>query len=283
MSSILKALKRIEGQAPPPQSFPGLPDSVDARQAVNSHARKRWLRRRIVTVSLVLLVIAVTAVIVFQWRQFLTSKIFPAGSPATKKNASKAPEENPKIYRAKIAPAAVRQAAKNRTPRRPAGQPLKMVERDPEPKKSRADTRSARSRVKVGQQTATPKPRPASSGQQPPGSTIGDKPFPKQSSLKKSTPSKKSIAGKRAASGKPAAATQKTKKVKTYAKLNDSQIKLQALAWSGDAARRIAVINGRIVREGESMDGYQIDRIRPEDVIVSDGKQSWSLEFGLKQ
>jgi len=283
LSSILKALKRIEGQAPPPQSFPGLPDSVDARQAVNSHARKRWLRRRIITVSLVLLVIAVTAVIVFQWRQFLTSKIFPAGSPATKKRARKAPEENPKIYRAKIAPAAVRQAAKNRAPRRPAGQPLKKVAPGPKPKKLRADTRSARSRVKVGQQTPAPKPRPAISGKQPPGGTIGDKPFPKQSSLKKPTPSKKSIAGKRAAAGRPAAATQKTKKVKTYAKLNDSQIKLQALAWSGDAARRIAVINGRIVREGESMDGYQIDRIRPEDVIVSDGKQSWSLEFGLKQ
>jgi len=45
----------------------------------------------------------------------------------------------------------------------------------------------------------------------------------------------------------------------------------------------MAVINGRIVREGESMDGYQIDQIRQEDVVVSDGQESWSLEFGLKQ
>jgi hypothetical protein len=45
----------------------------------------------------------------------------------------------------------------------------------------------------------------------------------------------------------------------------------------------MAVINGRIVHEGESMDGYQINQIRQEDVIVSDGTQSWSLEFGLKQ
>ncbi|MBW2582335.1 MAG: general secretion pathway protein GspB [Deltaproteobacteria bacterium] len=65
--------------------------------------------------------------------------------------------------------------------------------------------------------------------------------------------------------------------------MNDSKLKLQALAWSSDAARRMAVINGRIVREGESVDGYQIDQIRREDVIVSDGRQSWSLEFGLKQ
>lgn len=45
----------------------------------------------------------------------------------------------------------------------------------------------------------------------------------------------------------------------------------------------MAVINGRIVREGESMDGYQINQIRQEDVVVSDDRQSWSLEFGLKQ
>ena len=60
-------------------------------------------------------------------------------------------------------------------------------------------------------------------------------------------------------------------------------MKLQALAWSKDAARRMAVINGRIVREGESMEGYQIKQIREEDVVVSDGKQSWQLEFGLKR
>jgi hypothetical protein len=278
LSSILKALKKIEGQSPPPQSFPGLPDSVDARQAVTSRARKRWRRRRIITVSLVLVVIAVTAVIVFQQRQFVISKIFPAGSPATK---SKAAQKTPKIYKAKIAPAAVRQAAKNRAPRRPARQSLKKVVPGPKPKKLRTDTRSARSRVKVGRQT--PKPGPAIPSKQPPNSSFSDKPFPKQSSQHKLIPSKKSIAGKRAASVKSAAATPKAKKVKTYAKLNDSQIKLQALAWSGDAARRMAVINGRIVREGESMDGYQIDRIRQEDVILSDGKQSWSLEFGLKQ
>jgi hypothetical protein len=93
------------------------------------------------------------------------------------------------------------------------------------------------------------------------------------------TPSEKSIAGKRTASRKPAAVTPKTGEEKTYAKLSDSQIKLQALAWSSNAAKRIAVINGRIIREGESMDGYQINQIRQEDVVVSDGRRSWSLEF----
>lgn len=120
---------------------------------------------------------------------------------------------------------------------------------------------------------------PAISDKQPSNGTISNKPSPKQSSRLGLTPSKKSIAGKRTANSKSAAKAQKSSTVKTYAKLNDSKIKLQALAWFNDAARRIAVINGRIVREGESMDGYQISQIRQEDVVVSDGRQSWSLEF----
>ena len=127
MSSILKALKRIEGQPPPPQSFPALPDSVDAKQVINSNARKRWRLRRIITVGLVLLVIVVTAVLVFQRRQFVTSKIFPAGSPATKPKISKAPEEKSKIFRAKILPATVKQAPKIPEPTQPARQQTKTV------------------------------------------------------------------------------------------------------------------------------------------------------------
>ena len=54
------------------------------------------------------------------------------------------------------------------------------------------------------------------------------------------------------------------------------------MAWSDDAARRMAVINGRIVHEGESVDGYQVLEIREEDVIVDAAGKSWRLEFGLQ-
>jgi len=45
----------------------------------------------------------------------------------------------------------------------------------------------------------------------------------------------------------------------------------------------MAVINGRIVHEGESVDGYQVVKIREEDVILNQGGKSWRLEFGLQQ
>ena len=69
----------------------------------------------------------------------------------------------------------------------------------------------------------------------------------------------------------------------TYDRIEDAKLKLQALAWSDDDARRMAVINGRIVREGQSVDGYQVMQIREEDVVVNDGGKSWRLEFGLQQ
>jgi hypothetical protein len=55
-----------------------------------------------------------------------------------------------------------------------------------------------------------------------------------------------------------------------------------AIAWHGQATRRIAVINGHIVKEGESVDGYTITQIRQDDVIVSDGSRSWRVQFALK-
>jgi type II secretory pathway component PulC len=69
----------------------------------------------------------------------------------------------------------------------------------------------------------------------------------------------------------------------TYERIDDSKLKLQALAWSEDAARRMAVINDQIVHEGESVEDYQVIKIREEDVVIKGGGKSWRLEFGLQQ
>ena len=69
---------------------------------------------------------------------------------------------------------------------------------------------------------------------------------------------------------------------RSYPRLDNGKLKLQAIAWSNVAAERIAVINDRIVREGESVEDYSINQIRQEDVVVNDGAQSWQLEFGLR-
>jgi hypothetical protein len=65
-------------------------------------------------------------------------------------------------------------------------------------------------------------------------------------------------------------------------RLDNSKLKVMAIAWYTDPARRIAVINGSMVKEGESVEGYKVSQIRKDDVIVSDGSRSWRVEFGLK-
>jgi hypothetical protein len=57
---------------------------------------------------------------------------------------------------------------------------------------------------------------------------------------------------------------------------------VMAIAWSNDPSRRIAVVNGRITKEGGSVDGYNVTRIRKDDIIVNDGSQSWRVVFKLK-
>lgn len=65
-------------------------------------------------------------------------------------------------------------------------------------------------------------------------------------------------------------------------RLEGSKLKLMAIAWYPEPARRIAVINGSIIKEGESVEGFRITQIRKDDVVVSDGSRSWRVEFGLK-
>jgi hypothetical protein len=284
LSSILKALKRIEGKSPPSESFPSLPDSVDAKQAVSSKAKKRWAHRRLVTASLILLVFIGVALTIFKQRQFIASKLSPAGSSTTPALKDDSTGKNFAIFRAKMPPAPEKHIAKKPPQKRLAKRQTKTVSPARKSKKFRAESRSSKDdKAKVGAARQPSPTMPAITNQERESGATDKKPTSKKSPRQRLTASKKSIAGKRAASTKPAAGVKKTDKAKTYERLNDSKLKLQALAWSSDTAKRMAVINGRIVREGESTDGYQISQIRQEDVIVTDGKQSWSLEFGLKK
>jgi len=57
---------------------------------------------------------------------------------------------------------------------------------------------------------------------------------------------------------------------------------LQAISWAPAPGDRLAVINGNIVREGASLDGYVIVQIDKEEVTVRKGSEQWKLVFDLK-
>jgi hypothetical protein len=59
-----------------------------------------------------------------------------------------------------------------------------------------------------------------------------------------------------------------------------SGLKLQAIAWSAVSKESIAVVNGRILREGSSIEGVLIVKIDENDVSFQKGGEQWKQKFG---
>lgn len=64
--------------------------------------------------------------------------------------------------------------------------------------------------------------------------------------------------------------------------LNDPEMKLQAITWSKDPQKRLAVINNSILRQGEAVSGYRIDAINQDDVVLNDRGKKWKIIFRIR-
>jgi hypothetical protein len=56
-------------------------------------------------------------------------------------------------------------------------------------------------------------------------------------------------------------------------------LQLQAISWSDVPSARITIIAGRILREGQNVDGFTVVEIRPEDVIVEKAGIYWKVVY----
>ena len=63
---------------------------------------------------------------------------------------------------------------------------------------------------------------------------------------------------------------------------SESGLQLQAIAWSGDAKSRMAVINGHIIREKESIDGTVVRYIGKDYIVFENGAEVWRQMFRVK-
>jgi hypothetical protein len=57
---------------------------------------------------------------------------------------------------------------------------------------------------------------------------------------------------------------------------------LQAISWAADPQKRLAVINGTLCRENESINGYIVKQINPDDVILSRGSVVGKLVLKIR-
>lgn len=63
---------------------------------------------------------------------------------------------------------------------------------------------------------------------------------------------------------------------------HESGLHLQAIAWSSDPKSRIAVINGRVLREGGSVERVLVTHIGKNEVIFKKQGEEWKQLFRLK-
>ena len=277
MSSILKALKKIDENSQPPQAFPSLPAAIDAKKAVTRGVKKRWFFRRWFTITLILLATAAAAIILlYRQPNFLARQQTPGSSTApavSRKNRpvfrSKipAPRSDTVIVRSGGQRAAPMPAAAKRAGRKPPRLAANNFKASAgQPRRSTVAVRRTNPGKTAGANKSSLKPKPAFN---PPAAAGKAGSGRRIETLRTAAPGERSRRQKAAA-------------VPVYDRLDNSILKLQALAWSDDAARRIAVINGHVIHEGEAVEGYQVTRIRKEDVIVNDGRKSWRLVFGLQ-
>ncbi len=69
------------------------------------------------------------------------------------------------------------------------------------------------------------------------------------------------------------------KKPASIDRLEGVSIKIQAISWSEAPENSLAVINNQVLRVGDGIEGYQISRINPDDIILQRDGKAFRLDF----
>jgi hypothetical protein len=262
LSSILKALKKIEESVPPEEPL-NLAQALNPRTVFGQRHRGRWLTSKIIYVGLAAVFVLAAGILIQGW---MSGEAGPRnGKPVT--------------AAADSAPAGTA-AFRGKLPDRKTAAPSPPVAAPPPSGQAASVEAPAPIPADAPEATADQKPAPPAWAAKPAARTL-----PKEAPHAPSA-ERPSASAQRAAPAREAPPPNRPPATRTpedaLSRLDDSKLKVMAIAWHGVATRRIAVINGHIVKEGETVDGYTITRIRKDDVIVNDGSRSWRVEFALK-
>jgi cytoskeletal protein RodZ len=93
-------------------------------------------------------------------------------------------------------------------------------------------------------------------------------------------PEKGTIAAKGVEKHEPQVKPERFERV-SVKQTNDTKIEIQAIAWSKDPKGRLAVINGLVLREGESIDNIMVVHIGKDIVVFKKDREEWKQLFGF--
>lgn len=270
MSTILDALKRLEKER--------RDDHAQAPQSMTGRAVHSPMARRLKTVLIVGGLVAIGVVAVAVW--------FNGGRPGQALSPNK-PSPDP-VAGAVSPDASKRPAATARQQERGPGEAPKTAKADlPVPSRKPAARERAQTQVPASRQTVPPTyseqfkaknlpiqsaPERAVTPAQRPERPAGvDQTVPPQ------TVKTKPVSGLRETDD--AQTTIEKDAYDDVAHLPRDTLRLQAISWSDMPSARITVIDGRILREGHSVDGYTVVQIRPKDVIMAKEGKRWKLTY----
>jgi cytoskeletal protein RodZ len=147
-------------------------------------------------------------------------------------------------------------------------QSTSSVEDNETPEKSAPVTNIAASTP--GDEPPTP-PRPLQSSKADHGAAAKDS---KQSANRDITTS-----GSKKAPKDPVSLADKAGALKGKTFPDADGLDLQAISWAESPEDRMAIINGRFVREGRNIQGYRVVEIEPERVILSSNNNRYKVRF----
>jgi Type II secretion system protein B len=235
LSAILEALKRIERE-PQQTGLQPLPQQLDPRKSLEKRLRKRWFRRRMITLSFLLPILGVGTWAAIQYKAWLNPW---SNLPSVSSDAHK-DKTNPVV----VAP----KSRGSKTSSLPIGgkKPGQAVLPRPQTSEEAGFVPSGtRSFVPNADRSLKSKPREVRPETQEASPAIQIKRSPLQSP-------------------------------------GESEFKLDALVWSSNPKSRFAVINGQIVRAGESVRGASITEIERDHVGLKSGNRTWELRLNIQ-
>jgi hypothetical protein len=286
VSSILKALKKLEKEFPQQVESVSWPQKIDTKKALSKRTKGLWMRKKLIAVFCVTVLLAAGIWLFLSEKPTLIKKYFAGDALVGQKAEEERTASMQVRKKVKKGPVPV-SGAENVAKKVPRPSINKTSSLDLQRKDTSAVKNSEKHNlVKKVDQKISAHVRRTTENKLKSGSrdeTVIDEraavPKTKTSSLglvQRETAALKEYVKPR--QGK----MPEDKKFASAKIMEDSKIELQAIAWSIDPKERIAVINGRVVREGASLEGFTITRIGKDEVFVVQRNELRKLVFTVK-
>lgn len=274
MSTILQALKRLEKEQPaqgiaqPTTSLQGF----DTRLVLHHSARKAWWRGRLggLSVALVFVMVAGGGVLLLQRHDHSTAPEVVA----SRMDGQASTQEAEDLRESGSIPESIQSALLPANPADRAGKPG-FTSDSGQPTTAKSTAAQSIPRPQINSQI-TPRQSVLSEGDR-----LAPPYDPDRLSAGPGSATEARVAPPVAASSNPGEIQRESRDAYAHAgRLHDERLTVQAIAWSTNADDRMAVINNRVVREGNVVDGFTIVAIEEQIIYVREGGRLWQVRFG---